>query len=57
MRKKKRRSRCQRCGELRDIYIVAQNPYDADVNGLTKLKDNPRTRWCQTCYETALGDI
>ena len=52
--KKKRRKRCDHCGELKDGVSKLKDPYIADVyNG----DGNYESLWCPDCHQEACNDI
>jgi len=50
--KKKRRRRCDCCGELKHDVVTSIDPYQADVNNI-KIK----AALCGQCYQIACDDI
>ncbi len=51
-KKKKRRRRCESCGELKHDVVRSIDPYQSDVNNI-----EIEVVWCGRCYQAACDDI
>jgi hypothetical protein len=52
MKRKKRRRRCEYCGELKHDVVTSIDPYQHDVNNITV-----KVAWCGDCHQVACDDI
>ena len=52
VKKKKRRMRCDSCGELKESVVICDDPFQEDVYNILM-----KTKLCSECYQDFCNDI